>query len=352
VADLKKASDFAFALSPASFWLPEYFCPSGWIEHAPFAFWVCEALHPRHFIELGTHYGYSYFAFCQAIDRLGLGTTAYAVDSWQGDEHAGFYDESVFQSVAARNNEKYSGFSTLIRSTFEGALDYFTDGSIDLLHIDGRHFYDDVKHDFVIWRPKLAENGVVLFHDTNVREREFGVWKFFDELSAQHPSFRFFHGHGLGLLVLGEPVPATIAPLIHAPRETADQIRAVYAFLGGALSTRAALGGRDREIAALRTALAQRDEELAEALGAIEAQNRLIAAAAGPRSPMAIHQSSGMQRSAPTEHCTAPGDALRRADELLATLQSAQCELSKSWLGRQILQAGRVRLQNRDGQQT
>jgi hypothetical protein len=39
------------------------------------------------------------------------------------------------------------------------------------------------------------------------------------------------------------------------------------------------------------------------------------------------------------------------SDELLATLQSAQSELSKSWLGRQILQAGWARLQNQDGQQ-
>ena len=357
MTDDKNASDFASALSPASFWVPDYFCDSAWIEHAPFAFWVCEALRPRHFIELGTHHGYSYFAFCQAIDRLGLGTTAYAVDTWQGDEHAGFYDESVFQSVAARNGAKYSGFSTLLRTTFEGALSYFADGSVDLLHIDGRHFYDDVKSDLMIWRPKLAENAVVLFHDTNVREREFGVWKFFDELAAQHPSFRFFHGHGLGVLVLGEPVPATIAPLIHARRETADQIRAVYAFLGGALSTRAALGGRDRELATLRAALAKRDAELAEAHAAIGAQNRVMTAAAeaadaaAPHPPAAILPSSDMQRSAPRGQCTAPGDALRRADELLATLQSVQSELAKSWLGRQILQAGQERLQTQDGQQ-
>jgi hypothetical protein len=58
-----------------------------------------------------------------------------------------------------------------------------------------------------------------------------------------------------------------------------------------------------------------------------------------------------MQRSAPRGHCTAPGDALRRADELLATLQSVQSELAKSWLGRQILQAGQERLQTQDGQQ-
>ena len=95
---------------------------SAWIEHAPFAFWICEALRPRRFIELGTHYGYSYLAFCQAIAGLGLGTAAYAVDTWKGDEHAGFYDEDVFQSVLAHNNQRYSGFSALIRSTFAEAL--------------------------------------------------------------------------------------------------------------------------------------------------------------------------------------------------------------------------------------
>jgi hypothetical protein len=214
-------SDVVAATSSASFWVPNYFCPSAWIEHAPFAFWICEALRPRCFVELGTHYGYSYFAFCQAIDRLSLDTAAYAIDTWKGDEHAGFYDESVFHSVVTQNNDKYSAFSTLIRSTFEDALDYFADGSIDLLHIDGRHFYDDVKQDFERWRSKLTEDAVVLLHDTMVRERRFGVWKFFEEVAAQHPSFQFLHGHGLGVIVLGNRVPAALGPLLEASRKTA-----------------------------------------------------------------------------------------------------------------------------------
>jgi hypothetical protein len=252
-------SDLCTAISPASFWVPDYICPSAWIEHAPFAFWLCEAIRPRCFIELGTHYGYSYFTICQAIDRLGLGTAAYAVDNWQGDEHAGFYDESVFRSVALGNGEKYSAFSTLIRSTFDDALGYFADGSVDLLHIDGCHHYDDVAHDFATWRPKLADDAVVLFHDTNVREREFGVWKFFAELAAQYPSFQFFHGHGLGVLIPGAGIPPSPSPLLQAPGKTADHIRAAYGALGAALSLRS-------ELASLRTALANRDRESGPAL--------------------------------------------------------------------------------------
>jgi hypothetical protein len=263
VAGLPVVSDVVPAISAVSFWVPDYICPSAWIEHAPFAFWICEALQPRCFVELGTHFGYSYFAFCQAIDRLRLGTTAYAIDTWKGDEHAGFYDESVFQSVTTRNNDKYAAFSCLIRSTFEGALDYFTDGSIDLLHIDGRHFYEDIERDFTLWHAKLSENAVVLFHDTNVRERNFGVWKFFEKVAAQHPSFQFFHGYGLGVLIPGDRVPAPLAPILEASRETAREIRAAYAALGGALTVRAALGERRHEIEV-------RNVEYAQSLAEIE----------------------------------------------------------------------------------
>ena len=241
------------AIAPSSFWVPEYLCPSAWIEHAPFAFWICAALQPRRFVELGTHHGYSYFAFCQAIDRLGLGTTAYAVDTWQGDEHAGFYSETVLRSVATRNRQKYAAFSTLLQTTFDDALRYFADCSVDLIHIDGRHFYDDVRHDFTMWRPKLTKDAVVLFHDTNVREREFGVWRFFEEVAAQYPSFRFFHGHGLGVLTLGDSPPDPLAHLLRASPEAANQIRAAYASLGGSLAARRTLTAKSDGISFLLT---------------------------------------------------------------------------------------------------
>jgi Methyltransferase domain len=317
------ANNLTAALSPASFWVPDYFCASAWIEHAPFAFWICEALRPRCFIELGTHYGYSYFVFCQAIDRLGFGTTAYAIDTWKGDEHAGFYGEDVFQSVAALNNQKYSGFSTLIRSTFEEAVGYFGEASIDLLHIDGRHFYDDVKNDFSIWRPKLAQNAVVLFHDTNVRERGFAVWKFFGELAEQYPHFQFFHGHGLGVLIIGESVPSALVPLIEAPPETADQIRAIYAGLGSGLSVRAILVERDREVAALRAELVKLDQERANGQLAAIGRDREITAA-----------------SPPPATADASGALSLRADAILAAMHTARAELTKSWLGKEILRTG------------
>jgi hypothetical protein len=60
-------------------------------------------------------------------------------------------------------------------------------------------------HDFDTWLPKMAENGVIIFHDTEVFDKGFGVFKFFGEISAKHPNFKFKHSFGLGVLFLGTP---------------------------------------------------------------------------------------------------------------------------------------------------
>jgi len=177
--------------------------PTGWVGHIPFAFWVIETLKPAVFVELGTHTGNSYFSFCQSVNSNRLPTKCYAVDTWKGDEHAGFYDDTVFAEVATYNENQYHSFSRLIRMTFDDALSTFSDNSIDLLHIDGLHSYEAVKHDFNAWLPKLSHRGVILFHDINVRERDFGVWKLWEELSALYPHLAFDHSSGLGVLIVG-----------------------------------------------------------------------------------------------------------------------------------------------------
>jgi hypothetical protein len=269
---------FDCGLTAAAFWMPERLVDSAWIEHAPFAFVLVELTEPRLVVELGTHSGYSYMAFCQAIDRLGLSTRCFAVDTWRGDEHAGFYGEEVFRELSSYNDSKYPVFSSLLRTSFAEAVDQFPDGSIDVLHIDGRHFYEDVKEDFFSWRKKLSDRSVVLFHDITVYERGFGVYRFWEELRGSSPHFEFFHAHGLGILAYGSCVPAPVLRVMELsahPKEAAV-LRSAYHRLGVSIAERKALfelqarGSvpeqalvRSRAIGALESSLPAHEQEIA-----------------------------------------------------------------------------------------
>ena len=266
------AADLSTFLSTAAFTKPHYTAVSAWLDHAPFAFWLMDALKPKRLAELGSHNGYSFFTFCQAAKGLELDIECFAVDLWGGDEHAGFYGDDVFQRVWNHNEAHYASFARLVRASFDDAVGQFEDGSIDLLHIDGRHFYEDVKHDFETWEPKLSDRAVVLFHDTNVREREFGVFKFWEEVSSDRPSFEFLHGHGLGVLAYGRNVPHRVLSFLSATETpaTANNVRQIYGQLGGALKTEHAMASTQAEMnARLQTA-----DEHVEGLAALEKEHR------------------------------------------------------------------------------
>src|SRR5947209_10503335 len=154
---------------------PERLVQSSWLEHVPFGMYVVSLLRPRMIVELGTHKGASYCAFCQAVRELEIDCRCYAIDSWEGDPQTGYYGPEILEELRVHHDPRYGGFSRLIRSSFQDALEHFENGSIDLLHIDGYHTYEAVKRDFESWLPKLSKRGVVLLHDTNVREGDFGV---------------------------------------------------------------------------------------------------------------------------------------------------------------------------------
>ena len=186
---------------------------SAWHGHVSFGHWLVQGLRPGVIVELGTHTGVSFAAFCNAVRRGGLPTRCFAVDTWRGDAHAGHYDESVYLDLFPFIQNNFGSFATLMRCLFDEALEKFEDGTVDLLHIDGLHTYEAVKHDFDTWLPKMSERGVVLFHDTDIRERGFGVWKLWDELSPRYPHFRFTHAAGLGMLAVGSSLPPPILSL-------------------------------------------------------------------------------------------------------------------------------------------
>jgi hypothetical protein len=212
---------------------PEKFSDMGfWHEHIPFAFVLTELAAPRTYVELGAHKGDSYFAFCQAVAKLGLSTRCHAVDTWEGDLHTSAYGDPVFADFKAWNDRHYGGFSTQMRMRFDDAAGKFADGSIDLLHIDGTHTYEAVKHDFETWLPKMSERGVILFHDINVHRDQFGVWKLWQEVSTSYPHIEFLHGNGLGVLMTGTAPPPKVGTLLELARTIPDAVTGLFQAFG------------------------------------------------------------------------------------------------------------------------
>jgi hypothetical protein len=262
-----------FWLSPASYWLPEHIVTSAWLTHAPFAFWLVDVLRPRSIVELGTHHGFSCFVFAEAVRRLSLETTIDALDSWEGDDHAGHYGEEVYQSVRRVVDSDYPEIVRLIRGYFDQSRAQVPDASVDLLHIDGRHGYDDVRSDYLVWRSAVRDRGLVLFHDIAEHQEGFGVWKLWEELSAQHPSFAFDHGHGLGLLAIGDIPDERIAALMSADEATAARIRSDYVQRGEVVARQSEFEAMPAEIDSLHETVDVLTAEI-DRLRSIERENR------------------------------------------------------------------------------
>jgi hypothetical protein len=249
---------------PVCLAIPERLAPSAWVEHIPFAMWLTAVLRPRMLVELGTYHGTSYCAFCQAIAELGLATKAFAVDTWEGDPHAGSLGPGSLADLRLHHDNRYRAFSTLLQMPFDDAVGRFSDGEIDLLHIDGYHTYEAVRHDFDTWRGKLSERGVVLFHDVREHAADFGVWTLWDELRTRYPSFTFDHEHGLGVLVVGSDVPEEVGELVRVEGVDAECLRSLFRQLGNRLRLRMELDSRISERDASRADLESTRRELDE----------------------------------------------------------------------------------------
>ena len=297
---------------PVPTFLPRRYKPRNvgeWTGHLAFAADLIAATQPKLIVELGTHWGEAYFTFCQAVEEQRLTCVCYAVDHWRGDEHAGQYGEDVFNEVREYNDRYYKQFSYLLRRSFDDARSQFADGSIDLLHIDGYHTYEAVTGDFRSWLPKVSEGGIVLLHDTCVRHQDFGVWRFWEELTAEFPeTFEFHHSWGLG--VIRKPGGAQRSQLLELLFESSpamqEEIRRHYVLYASRLE--AALGPDVAE----RNLTAERLSKMA---------SELAAATAARDGAIAARDAATAARDAAESQFRHTQEALRSTQALLRTAQ-------------------------------
>ena len=189
----------------------EMLCYSPWAGHRNFAYDYIANIKPALVVELGTHYGSSFFAFLQAVeDGFSPDTQLYGVDAWSpvpgNDWTTKEYEIDIYKiflnTLAAYDVKAYP-----IKKSFDQALIDFESKSIDLLHIDGTHTYEAVRHDYESWLPKLKDNAVVFFHDISKTSylHKDSAPKFWEELKSQTQyTLEFDHCYGLGILCKSE----------------------------------------------------------------------------------------------------------------------------------------------------
>ena len=172
-----------------------------WEGHRDFVYDLINFVKPKLITELGSQYGCSLFTFCQSVKDNNLDTKIRAVDMWSGDIGAPDTGEEVFALVNKIKDTYFSNLDIkLYQMRFDDALPDFEDGSIDILHIDGGHTFEDVDHDLKTWLPKLSEDGIILFHDvySDIDDGSCVHWR---ETKKKYSNFfDFEHSCGLGIL--------------------------------------------------------------------------------------------------------------------------------------------------------
>ena len=171
-----------------------------WHGHRRFAYDLIRFIQPSRLVELGTYWGTSFFAFCQAIKDFSLPTQCIAVDSWEGDTHTQKYGQEVFDNFMMISKNSFSKLDIVpLKMLFTEAMEHVENDSVDILHIDGCHDYDAVAEDYNAWLAKLKKNGIVLFHDV-ADTCSYGSVKFWKDISRKEEHFTFQHSFGLGIL--------------------------------------------------------------------------------------------------------------------------------------------------------
>src|SRR5690606_984066 len=131
---------------------------------------------------------------------------------------------------------------------------------------------------------------VVLFHDTAVREGDFGVWRYWEEIAGQYPNLNFSHSNGLGVLLVGKNQPEALRELVAAWADPARRhdLASLFAKLGDHVllnwhyrrQTRE-LGARHDDIFKLEQAVFERNAHIDELRGVLAERESQISALQG-----------------------------------------------------------------------
>ena len=120
---------------------------------------------PEVVVEIGTHRGGSFYAFCKVADPH---ATVVSIDL-PGGLFGGGYDEDELRSMRgyglSGQSLHFLALDSNEASTCDAVAELLNGRRIGFLFIDGDHRYEGVRRDFELYSPLVVADGLIAFHD-------------------------------------------------------------------------------------------------------------------------------------------------------------------------------------------
>ncbi|MBY8978280.1 glycosyltransferase family 2 protein [Rhodobacteraceae bacterium NNCM2] len=157
---------------------------------------------PRRYVALGVGNGDAFLSACRVSETLAMKTECIAIDSWSEGPDERSSDDSEFAAFKARLKNSFSDQLYLQGFPLETSA-LFACGSIDLLQISKLTSAEIDRKDFVVWRSKMSERGVIVFNDIMPHDIDKCASSLWEDVKNDFPSIELPHGQGTGILYLG-----------------------------------------------------------------------------------------------------------------------------------------------------
>jgi hypothetical protein len=124
------------------------------------------------FVEVGTYLGRSICSLGELVQASRKSIAVVGVDTCRGSGPEGLHGRDYHGAAVAAGGGTFAGalhynvlacglgdVVSLLVADSERAAGLFADASLDWVHLDARHDYDEVVADITTWRPKLRPGG-------------------------------------------------------------------------------------------------------------------------------------------------------------------------------------------------
>lgn len=178
--------------SRALFWRPRYIAETPFAYHLPFTFWLTDMARPTRVMAVGMVDGQSYFAVCQALDKLNISAMCTGFGEWGSvaDDADGVI-RKVPEALVAQNRDHYDDFSKIRPRTATAALKPVEDHTLDLLIVNLAADLGDCDLFFDLALRKLSERGIILIHDLQASHDDAHKAAALDLQRQAHQTIRF-----------------------------------------------------------------------------------------------------------------------------------------------------------------